>query len=122
MWTCPGTLYCLAEVAASSTGHSRPWGTLDSAPTTASSDGWIQWLCGPEEAGQSAWGGGGGGKYTLHAGEGAAAGQGAHTPSLSQTGASLLRSPTASAVFQEEADIIAELADGGWYHPGGSTG
>ncbi|XP_044890805.1 uncharacterized protein LOC123379429 [Felis catus] len=37
-------------------------------------------------------------------------------------GASLLRSPTASAVFQEEADIIAELAHRGWYHPGGSTG
>lgn len=38
------------------------------------------------------------------------------------TGDSLLDTPTASAVFQEKADAIAELAGGGWYHPGSSTG
>lgn len=38
------------------------------------------------------------------------------------TGASLPDSPTASAVFQEKADTIAELADRGWYHPSSSAG
>ena len=112
----------MAEVAASSTGHSRPWSTLDSAPTTASSDGWIQWLCGPEEAGQSAWGWGWGAANTRCMLVRELQQDRVPTPPLSQTGASLLRSPTASAVFQEEADTIAELAHRGWYHPGGSTG
>lgn len=119
VWTGPRRLSGLAEVVAGSTGHSRPGWHLDAAPA-ARSDGLIQWLWGPRM--QGATGGVPGGKYTW-AGwwSRGSAGRGAHTP-FSQTGASFLDSPTASAVFQETADTIAELADRGWYRPGSSAG
>lgn len=118
VWTGPGRLYCLAEVVACSTGHQSRRGTWTRShsqlwlpdPRVGVSDHAVGgWLTHPEASTHGpTWGGSAGRMGCPHP--------------FSQTGDSLLDTPTASAVFQEKADAIAELADGGWYHPGSSTG